>query len=340
MLNIRLDAEAIAFQLEHGGARVLLVDPEFNGVIAAALEKLVNPPIVVEIADDAVLAPSPGGVDYEAFLTAASPEREIDLPVDEWDAISLNYTSGTTGNPKGVVYHHRGAYLNAAANVLAWAMGQHPVLLWTLPMFHCNGWCFPWAMALLAGTSICLRKIETPAVFDLIARHEVEYLCGAPVIMTMLANAPADHKRPLKKTVRMMTAGAAPPAAVIGTMERDGFDVCHVYGLTEVYGPATVCAWQEGWDAEPEPARMRLKASQGVIYPMQEDLLVADPDSLKPVPKDGTTMGEIFIRGNTVMKGYLKNAAATQDAFRGGLVSHRRPRRMAARWIYRDQGPL
>src|SRR5712691_7627858 len=315
-LNIRLDAETIAFILKHGEAKVLITDTEFSPTIGPALALLDKKPLVVDIADPE----GPGGerlgaLDYEALLAEGDPDFPELTPGDEWDAITLNYTSGTTGNPKGVVYHHRGAYLNALGNILVWSMRTHPVYLWTLPMFHCNGWCFPWTVTALAGTHVCLRRVEAAAIYDAIGRHGVTHLCGAPVVMNMLLNA-RDH--PLDRPVDMMTAGAAPPAFVIGGMEALGFRITHVYGLTEVYGPAVICAWHDEWDALPSDERARLKARQGVAYPVLDGLMVADPDSLAPVPSDGATMGEIFMRGNIVMKGYLKNQTATEEAFAGG----------------------
>jgi fatty-acyl-CoA synthase len=315
-LNIRLDADTIAFILRHGGAKILLTDTEFAPVVSRALAQLDAKPLVIDIADPQ----GPGGerlgtLDYEAFLAAGDPNFAELTPPDEWDAIALNYTSGTTGNPKGVVYHHRGAYLNALGNILSWGMRQHPVYLWTLPMFHCNGWCFPWTVTALAGTHVCLRRIEAAAIYDAIQRHRVTHLCGAPVVMNMLLNA---RNEKLPRPVAMMTAGAAPPAAVIGGIEALGFHITHVYGLTEVYGPAVVCAWHDEWDAAPPEERARLKARQGVNYPVLEGLMVADPQTLAPVPQDGATLGEIFMRGNIVMKGYLKNPAATEEAFAGG----------------------
>ena len=291
-LNIRLDAETIAFILGHGEARVLLTDREFSPVIAEALARLPagERPFVVDV-DDA-LAPAGdrvGEVEYEAFLSTGDPAHDWTPPSDEWDAIALNYTSGTTGNPKGVVYHHRGAYLNAVGNALTWGLTGHPVLLWTLPMFHCNGWCFPWTVAALAGTNVCLRRVEGGAMLDAIGRHRVTHMCGAPVVMGLLLNHPG--VQPLPAPVRMMTAGAAPPAAVLEGMERLGVDVTHVYGLTEVYGPVTVCAWHEEWDALPPDERAAIKARQGVTYPVQEGLMVADPETLATVPRDGQTMG-------------------------------------------------
>jgi 3-(methylthio)propionyl---CoA ligase len=318
-LNIRLDPETIAFILDHGEAKVLVTDTEFAPVIKRALEKAKRKILVIDIDDPA----GPGGerlgeLDYESFLESGDPNAEGLFPDDEWRAISLNYTSGTTGNPKGVVYHHRGAYLNAIGNILVWGMRQHPVYLWTLPMFHCNGWCFPWTVTALAGTHVCLRRVEPAAVYEAIETEGVTNLCGAPVVMNMLLNAPPEMKRAAARGVAMMTAGAAPPAAVIEGMEALGFRITHVYGLTETYGPGTVCAWHPEWDALPAPERARLKARQGVPYPVLEGLMVADPHTLEPVPADAETMGEVFFRGNIVMKGYLKNPKATAEAFAGG----------------------
>ena len=317
-LNIRLDAASIAFILQHGEARVLLTDREFAPTIAVALAMIpeAQRPYVVNIDD--VLAPPGahvGQVEYEAFLASGDPAYDWSMPADEWEAIALNYTSGTTGNPKGVVYHHRGAYLNAVGNALTWGMAQHPVYLWTLPMFHCNGWCFPWTIAAMAGTNVCLRRVEAAAMLDAMDRSGVTHLCGAPIVMGLVLNHPGVRPRP--HPVRMMTAGAAPPAAVLEGMERLNFDVTHVYGLTETYGPVTVCAWHDAWDALPAPEQARLRARQGVAYPVQEGVMVADAE-LVPVPRDGATMGEVFMRGNIVMKGYLKNPAATAEAFAGG----------------------
>ena len=318
-LNIRLDAETIAFILEHGEAKVLITDREFSPVISKALALLKRPILVIDIDDP--LAPGGdrvGSCDYESFIAEGSPDFAWQGPADEWDAIALNYTSGTTGNPKGVVYHHRGAYLNALGNALTWSMGQHPVYLWTLPMFHCNGWCFPWTITAQAGTHVCLRRADAGSIFAALADHGVTHLCGAPIIMNLLLNAPAEARRPLSHKISMMTAGAAPPAAVIEGMEKMGFAITHVYGLTEVYGPVTVCAWHDEWDELPPVERAALKARQGVPYPVLEGLMVADPRTLKPVPLDGETMGEVFMRGNVVMKGYLKNPKATDEAFAGG----------------------
>src|SRR5579872_358934 len=317
MLNIRLDADSIAFILKHGNAKVLITDTEFAPVIGPALAKLDEKPIVIDIADPQ----GPGGetlgeCDYEAFIAGGDPGFAEIRPRDEWEAIALNYTSGTTGNPKGVVYAHRGVYLEALGNILVWGMRQHPVYLWTLPMFHCNGWCFPWTVTALAGTHICLRRVEAGAIYEAIERDGVTHLCGAPVVMNMLLNA--RQGRPLPRPVDMMTAGAAPPAAVIGGMEALGFKITHVYGLTEVYGPSTICAWHDEWDALSADEQARLKARQGVNYPVLEGLTVANPNTLEPVPADGATMGEVLMRGNIVMKGYLKNPAATEEAFAGG----------------------
>ena len=268
-------------------------------------------------------------------MTRRSPGR---LPSDEWDTIALNYTSGTTGKPKGVLYHHRGAYMNAVGNVLTWAMPHHPVYLWTLPMFHCNGWCFPWTVAAMAGTNVCLRRVEAAAILDAMDRHGVTHLCGAPIVMGAILNHPGVQKRPAP--IRMMTAGAPPPAAVLEGMERLGFDVTHVYGLTEVYGPATVCAWNDEWNALDEDARAAVKARQGVAYAVQESVIVADPVTLVPVPRDGATMGEILMRGNITMKGYLKEPGRHRRGLRWRLVPYRRPRRLAHQRLRRDPRPL
>ena len=321
-LNIRLDAETIAYILTHGEARALITDGEFAPVVAKALALLPQAarPLVIDIDDPLGTGGERlGEMEYEEFLAAGDPAFQWHLPDDEWDAISLNYTSGTTAAPKGVVYHHRGAYLNALGNVLVWGMPQHPVYLWTLPMFHCNGWCFPWTVTALAGTHVCLRRVEAGAILDAIRAHGVTHLCGAPIVMNMILNAPADMLRQLgERRIKMMTAAAPPPASVIEGMERLGFDITHVYGLTEVYGPVTVCAWQDEWNALGAEEKARIKARQGVAYPVLEGLMVADAQTLAPVPPDGAAMGEIFMRGNVVMKGYLKNPQATEDAFAGG----------------------
>ena len=319
-INTRLDADSIAFMLDHGEAKVFLVDREFSAVAHAAVARLGRPIEVIDVDDPAYTGPGEriGALDYEAFIAEGSAEFAWSPPADEWDAIALNYTSGTTGNPKGVVYHHRGAYLNAVSNILVWAMPQHPVYLWTLPMFHCNGWCFPWTVAAMAGTHVCLRRVEAAAVFDAIREHGVTHYCGAPIVHSLLINAPADMKQGIRQRVKAMVAGAAPPAAMIEGMERLGFDLTHVYGLTEVYGPAAVCARQSEWDALDVGERAMMNGRQGVRYPMEEAVAVLDPDTLSPVPADGETIGEVMFRGNITMKGYLKNPAATQQAFAGG----------------------
>ena len=318
-LNTRLDAAAIAFQLGHGEARVLLTDREFSETVVAALAMAPVKPLVIDI-DDPLAAGGRliGALDYEAFLGTGDPEYAWSAPQDEWDAIALSYTSGTTGNPKGVVTHHRGAYLNAVGNAVTWAMPHFPVYLWTLPMFHCNGWCFPWTLALLAGTNVCLRRVEAKAIFDAIRTHRVTHYCGAPIVHNMLINAPDEWKRDITHKVSGLVAAASPPAAMIEGMERMGFDITHVYGLTEVYGPASVCAKHPEWDELPLEERVRLNGRQGVRYPLQEGMAVFDPETLQPVPRDGATMGEICFRGNVTMKGYLKNPEATEEAFVGG----------------------
>ena len=316
-INVRLDAAAIAFILQHGEAKILLTDREFSDPVRDALSLLDEKPLVVDV-DDALFDGGErlGDVEYEDFIADGDPGYAWGWPEDEWQACSLNYTSGTTGNPKGVVYHHRGAFLNAIGNMMVWSMPRHPVYLWTLPMFHCNGWCFPWTVAALAGTNVCLRRVEAEAIFDAFARHGVTHFCGAPIVLNMIANAP--RPRSMERRIEAMTAGAAPPAAVIEAMESQGFDVTHVYGLTETYGPAVVSAWHSEWNDRPVADRAALKARQGVRYDVLEALTVADPESLEPVPKDGETMGEILFRGNNVMKGYLKNPDATGEAFAGG----------------------
>ena len=318
-LNTRLDAGAIAFMLEHGGAKVLMCDRELSDVVGQALRMLERPPLVIDIDDPAGTGGERlGQMTYEEFLASGDPEFVWSLPPDEWDAIALNYTSGTTGNPKGVVLHHRGAYLNAVNNVVTWAMPHFPVYLWTLPMFHCNGWCFPWTVALKAGTNVCLRKVDAGPIFELIKQHRVTHFCGAPVVHNMLINASETLRAGISHTVYGMIAGAAPPQPVIEGMERMGFHLTHVYGLTEVYGPAAVCAKHPEWDDLSVEQRAEMNGRQGVPYELQEDMMVADPQTLQPVPRDGQTMGEIFFRGNITMKGYLKNPTATEEAFHGG----------------------
>lgn len=317
-LNIRLDAAAIAFQLRHSETRVLLADREYAAVVRAALAQLDAPPLVVDIVDPAVAGEPIGDLIYEDLLAEGDPAWAGVMPGDEWDAIALGYTSGTTGDPKGVVTHHRGAYLNALGNVVTWGMPHHPVYLWTLPMFHCNGWCFPWTITAMAGTHVCLRRVAAREIYAAIADHGVTHLCGAPIVMSMLLNAPAGERRDFPQAVQMMTAASPPPATVLEGMARLGIKVTHVYGLTEVYGPAVVCDWKPEWDALPAGEQARLKSRQGLPYVVQEGLMVADPDSLAPVPADGETLGEVFMRGNITMKGYLKNPSATAKAFAGG----------------------
>jgi len=318
-LNIRLDAAAIAFQLKHGGARILLTDREFAPTIKAALALLEHKPLVIDVDDAAVThGEFLGEMEYEAFIAGGDPGFRWQLPADEWQAIALGYTSGTTGDPKGVVTHHRGAYLNAVSNTLAWNMGAHPVYLWTLPMFHCNGWCFPWTITALNGTSVCLRAVRADAIFDAVREHGVTHMCGAPIVMGLMANAPAELKSGIDQGINFMTAGAAPPPAILESMAKLNIKVTHAYGLTEVYGPAVVCSWREAWDALPLSEQAELKSRQGVRYPMLEELVVVDPQTMQPVPRDGKTIGEIMFRGNIVMKGYLKNPSATAKAFAGG----------------------
>ena len=318
-LNTRLDAEAIAFMLDHGEAKVLFTDREFSATVGRALELAKSRPLVVDV-DDALHQGGEmlGELEYGALLEEGDPDFEWVPPADEWDAIALNYTSGTTGNPKGVVYHYRGAYLNALNNILDWSMPKHPVYLWTLPMFHCNGWCFNWTIAAAAGTNVCLRKVDPKLILDLIREHRVTHYCGAPIVHSMLMNSPAEWKKGIDHKVHCLVAAAPPPAAVIEGMGRMGFDITHVYGLTETYGPAAVCAKHSEWDELPLEEQVRRNGRQGVAYLLEEGMTVRDPGTMQPVPPDGETMGEIMFRGNITMKGYLKNPAATAEAFRGG----------------------
>ena len=318
-LNVRLDAKAIAFILDHAETKVLFADREYSDTIKAALELVADKPVLIDI-DDPYFSGGEllGEKNYEDVLKTGDPDFRCFQIGDEWQAISLNYTSGTTGNPKGVVFHHRGAYLNAVSMAMCWDMTAHPVYLWTLPMFHCNGWCFPWTLAAVTGTSVCLRHVRDDAIFAAIKSHEVTHFCGAPVVLNTLINAAEELKQGVEHKVSAMTAGAAPPAAVIAGIEGMGFNVSHVYGLTETYGPCVVCAPHDEWSALSIDDRAELLARQGVRAPLQDEMMVADPETLEPVPKDGKTMGEIFMRGNLVMKGYLKNPATTQESFAGG----------------------
>ena len=319
-LNTRLDVATLAFMLNHGEAKALLVDREFSEVMRAVLPAVERPILVIDVEDPLYTGPGEhiGQIEYEALLASGDPDFAWQPPSDEWDAISLNYTSGTTGNPKGVVYHHRGAYTAAISNILEWDMPKHAVYLWTLPMFHCNGWTFPWAIAARAGVNVCLRKVDAKAIFDLIRTERVTHYCGAPIVHNLLVNAADELKTGISHRVNAMVAGAAPPAALIESLERLGFELTHVYGLTEVYGPASVCPQQEEWRTLDIGERARLNARQGVRYHLQDGCAVLDPDTMTPVPADGETIGEIMFRGNITMKGYLKNPTATEEAFRGG----------------------
>jgi len=319
-LNTRLDAAAIAFMLEHGEAKVLVTDREFAPTVERALALVKVKPLVIDVDDPVYTGDGKrlGKTDYESFLASGDPAFEWSMPADEWEAIALNYTSGTTGNPKGVVYHHRGAHQNAVGNILEWSMPKHSVYLWTLPMFHCNGWCFPWTITANAGTHVCLRKVEPKLIFDLIREHGVTHYCGAPIVHTMMINAPAEQKAGIAQKVHAMVAGAAPPGAMIEGMAKMGIALTHVYGLTEVYGPAAACAQHQEWAELPLDEQVRLNGRQGVAYLLQEGMTVMDPQTMRPVPADGETMGEIMFRGNITMKGYLKNEKATDEAFAGG----------------------
>tara|TARA_B100000945_G_scaffold309128_1_gene299657 strand:+ start:2983 stop:4605 length:1623 start_codon:yes stop_codon:yes gene_type:complete len=318
-LNIRLEADTLSYIFEHAQTKVLLTDREFSKVIKKALSNVRQEIIVIDIDDPEIESGEfLGEIEYEAFLKEGDPEFEYVLPQDDWDSISLNYTSGTTGRPKGVVYHSRGAYLLATGNVLAWEMPHRPLYLWTLPMFHCNGWCFPWTITMLGGTNVCLRKVTAKNIYKSIADHGITHLCGAPVVMNTICNASKEDRYELTQKVEIMTAAAPPPPTVIASMEEAGFNVTHVYGLTEVYGPAVVCQWQESWAEKDKIAQAQIKGRQGVRYHMLEGLMVGNPKTLKPVPNDGQTMGEVLMRGNTVMKGYLKNPEGTMEAFAGG----------------------
>jgi fatty-acyl-CoA synthase len=318
-INTRLDARTVAFILDHAQAKILITDRSLSAVVKPALAEDRNKPFVVDIDDP--LDPSGellGSIEYEDFIAGGDPDFAWKMPEDEWQALSLNYTSGTTGNPKGVVFHHRGACLNAIGQILAFGLGPQTTYLWTLPMFHCNGWCYTWGVTAAAGTHVCLRRVEPKRIFELIAEHKVTHLCGAPIVLNMLVHAPAQDKKPLPHEVQVAVGGAAPPSAVIESMERMGFRVHHLYGLTESYGPATLCAFQDEWSGLPLVERAGKMARQGVAYPTLDSLMVADPESMAPVPSDGKTLGELMLRSNTVMKGYLKNPNATAAAFAGG----------------------
>lgn len=320
-LNTRLDAKTLAFMLNHAETKVLLVDPEFAALAQEALALISQNIYVIDVADDQYEQATHlkiGQIEYEDWLAQGDKNFEWHLPQDEWDAISLNYTSGTTGNPKGVVYHHRGAYINAASNIIACGMTPRATYLWTLPLFHCNGWCFAWTMAANGGTNVCLRKVDAELIYKLIAEHQVDYFCGAPIVLSMLINTPEDKKTPFNHRVEVMVAGAAPPAAIIEGMRHIGINVTHVYGLTETYGPSALCASQAGWSELSIQEQAQLHSRQGVPYPLQDGMKVIDPETMQPVPHDGQTMGEIMFRGNIVMKGYLKNPQATAEAFAGG----------------------
>ena len=319
-LNTRLDAAAIAFMLDHSETKVVLVDREFSGVMQEALALAQVKPLVVDVDDPEYTGTGTrvGSVEYEAFIAKGDTHYAWQHPASEWQAIALGYTSGTTGNPKGVVTHHRGAYLNATSNIVVWNLPHFAVYLWTLPMFHCNGWCFPWTLAEIAGTNVCLRRVEAKAIFDAIRSHKVTHFCGAPIVHSTLVNAPDAIKAGIGHKVSALVAGAAPPASMIEGVEQLGFDLTHVYGLTEVYGPAAVCAKQPEWAQADIGERARLMGRQGVAYTLQDGITVMNPETMQPVPADGETMGEIMFRGNIVMKGYLKNETATQEAFKGG----------------------
>jgi len=319
-LNVRLDSEIIAFSLDHGETNVIITDKEFSDTVKGALEIIDREILVIDIDDPEYDGPGEriGSIDYEAFIAGGDPDLEWDLPGNEWDAISLNYTSGTTGDPKGVVYHHRGAYLNATSNVLGWNMTHHPVYLWTLPMFHCNGWCYPWTIAALAGTNVCLRRVNAANIYKHIAEDKVSHFCGAPIVLNFVVNATDEERRDFDHPVNIMTAAAPPPATTLARMQEQGFNVTHAYGLTETYGPAVMCAWKDEWNAEPIEKQAYLKARQGVKYHMLEDLCIMDPETMTPVPADGETMGEVMFKGNIVMKGYLKNPKTSSESLSGG----------------------
>jgi len=316
-INTRLDGRGMAVILDHAETKLLLTDRGLSPAAKDALNRCENRPDVVDIDDVGIEGELLGDVEYESFINGGDPEFDWVMPDDEWQAITLNYTSGTTGNPKGVVYHHRGAFLNAMSNVVAWDMDHHPVYLWTLPMFHCNGWCFPWSLAAMAGTSVCMRKVDGAGIYRAIDEHRVTHFCGAAIVLGMVIDTPEEERRPFEHTVRAMTGGAPPPAAILEKIESRGFEITHVYGLTETYGPAVYCAWKEEWDELDPDEQATLKSRQGVPYHVLEGLQVMDPETMEPVPSDGETMGEVMFRGNNVMKGYLKNPETTGKAFEG-----------------------
>ena len=320
-LNYRLDAATISFILDHAQTKVLITDREFSETISQVIKNVKHPVLVIDI-DDPLYEGGEllGECDYEAFLMRGEPDFDGPPLEDEWQAISLNYTSGTTGNPKGVVYHHRGAYLNALGQILVFNLSESSIYLWTLPMFHCNGWTYTWGVTAAAGTHVCLRRVDPALIFPMIKQHGVTHMCGAPIVLNMLIHAPAEQRVDFGRTVDVATGGAAPPGKVIAEMEGLGFRVTHLYGLTETYGPATVCAWQHAWDELDLETRTSMMVRQGVAYHTLEDIMIADPKTMEPVPSDGKTMGEVMVRGNTAMKGYLKNPNATDEAFRGGWL--------------------
>ena len=321
-LNVRLDADIIAFSLNHAETNVLITDTEFSSTMKAAIEKSGREILVIDINDSEYSGDGEllGEMDYEAFIATGDPEMEWSLPDDEWRAISLNFTSGTTGDPKGVVYHHRGAYLNAVCNVLGWNMTHHPIYLWTLPMFHCNGWCFPWTIAAMAGTNVCLRSVNAGSIFAAIDKHKVTHFCGAPIILNFVINATDEERCSFDHNIDIMTAAAPPPASTLAKIQEQGFNVTHAYGLTETYGPAVMCAWKSEWNDEPIEKQAYLKSRQGVNYHMLEELTVMDPETMQRVPADGETMGEVMFKGNIVMKGYLKNAKTTSESLADGWL--------------------
>ena len=318
-INTRLDANSIAFILRHGNAKFLFVDPEYNSLVEKSLEEIDhnNRPIIIKCNDDEFIKPKKiiNEIDIEEIIKLGDENIPIFWPENEWDSCALNYTSGTTGNPKGVMYHHRGAWLTAISNQMIWSMKKHPIYLWTLPMFHCNGWCFPWTVTALAGTHICLRRVEAKDIYNAINDHNVTHMCGAPIVLSLIINASDKEEKELNNRVNIMTAAAAPPPSILAGIEKKGFEVTHVYGLTEVYGPAVVCEWKEEWNKLDAEAKSEKKSRQGVQYPSLEELSIRDPKTMKPVPKDGKTIGEVMMRGNMIMKGYYKNKDATKKAF-------------------------